>query len=167
MYGSCRLYFRYGQSGPVSGNVIDMISISFLPHLNAILNAAAALALLTGFVFIRRKNIAAHRRSMITAMAISAVFLVSYVTLRFYAPIFQFQGEGLIRPIYYTLLVSHVFLAMAIVPLVSITVFRALSARFDKHKKIARWTWPIWMYVSVTGIIVYLMLYQIYPGPEI
>ena len=144
-----------------------MISISVLPHLNAVLNAAAAIALLTGFVFIQRKNIDAHRRSMITAMAISALFLISHVTLRFYAPIFQFRGEGFIRPVYYTLLISHVILAMAIVPLVLITVFRALSARFDKHKKIARWTWPIWMYVSVSGILVYLMLYQIFPGTEV
>lgn len=144
-----------------------MTIVSTLPHLNAVLNAAAAVALLIGFIFIRRKNIDAHRRSMITAMAISAVFLISYVTLRFYAPIFEFRGEGFIRPIYYTLLVSHVLLAIAIVPLVIITVFRALSARFDKHKKIARWTWPIWMYVSVSGIVVYLMLYQIYTGPEV
>lgn len=144
-----------------------MTIVSTLPHLNAVLNAAAAVTLLIGFIFIRRKNIDAHRRSMITAMAISAVFLISYVTLRFYAPIFEFRGEGIIRPIYFTLLVSHVLLAIAIVPLVIITVFRALSARFDKHKKIARWTWPVWMYVSVSGIVVYLMLYQIYTGPEV
>ena len=146
---------------------MSMINVSILPHLNAVLNGAAAVVLLIGFYFIRRKNREAHRRAMLTAMAISALFLVSYVTLRFFAPIFQFQGQGIIRPVYFTLLASHVILAIAIVPLVAITVFRALSARFDRHRKIARWTWPIWMYVSVSGIVVYLMLYQIYPGPEI
>jgi uncharacterized membrane protein YozB (DUF420 family) len=100
---------------------------------------------------------------MISALIVSSLFLISYVTLRFYAPIFVFQGEGLIRVFYYTLLVSHVFLAIAIVPLVSITVIRALKDRFTAHKKIARLTWPIWMYVSISGIVVYLMLYQFYP----
>lgn len=140
-----------------------MLSVALLPHLNAVLNAIAACLLLGGFIFIKSGNKAAHRLCMISALCVSSVFLVGYVTLRFYAPIFQFQGEGIIRPIYYTLLISHVLLAMAIVPLVLITVLRAFKERFAAHKKIARWTWPIWMYVSVTGILVYLMLYQIYP----
>jgi uncharacterized membrane protein YozB (DUF420 family) len=95
------------------------------------------------------------------------LFLISYVTLRFFAPIFAFQGEGAIRIFYFSLLASHVVLAIAIVPLVSITLIRALSERFDAHRRIARWTWPVWMYVSVTGIIVYLMVYQIFPAPEV
>jgi putative membrane protein len=140
-----------------------MLSISDLPHLNAILNGVAGCFLLGGFIFIKFGNRHAHRLCMISALIVSSLFLISYVTLRFYAPIFVFQGEGLIRAFYYTLLVSHVFLAIAIVPLVSITVIRALKDRFTAHKKIARLTWPIWMYVSISGIVVYLMLYQFYP----
>lgn len=140
-----------------------MLSVSFLPHLNAILNAIAACFLLGGFVFIKSGNRYAHRLCMSAALIVSGVFLISYVTLRFYTPIFVFQGEGLVRVFYYILLVSHVFLAMAIVPLVLMTVIRALKDRFAAHKKIARWTWPIWMYVSLSGILVYLMLYQFYP----
>ncbi|MEE2761387.1 MAG: DUF420 domain-containing protein, partial [Pseudomonadota bacterium] len=90
-----------------------------------------------------------------------------YVTLRFYAPIFAFQGEGGVRIFYFSLLTSHVILAIAIVPLVGFTLLRALTGKFAQHKRIARWTWPIWMYVSVSGIAVYLMLYQIYPAPEV
>jgi uncharacterized membrane protein YozB (DUF420 family) len=100
---------------------------------------------------------------MISALIVSGLFLISYVTLRFYTPIFVFQGEGLIRIFYYILLISHVSLAIAIVPLVLFTVLRAFKERFEAHKKIARWTWPIWMYVSISGILVYLMLYQLYP----
>lgn len=135
-----------------------------LPHVNAILNAVAACFLLAGFVFIRRGDRNAHRAVMTGAAIVSGIFLVSYVTLRIYAPIFQFAGQGLIRPIYYALLISHVVLAMAIVPLVALTLTRALTRRFDAHKRIARIAWPVWMYVSLSGIVVYLMLYQIYPA---
>ena len=137
-----------------------------LPHVDAILNAIAACFLSAGFYFIRRGNRDAHRASMIGAAIVSGIFLVSYVTLRMYAPIFHFTGQGVIRPIYYTLLISHVILAMVIVPLVVLTLTRALRGRFDAHKRIARITWPIWMYVSVSGIVVYLMLYQIYPAAQ-
>ena len=140
-----------------------MLSVALLPHLNAILNAIAGCFLLAGFVFIKFGNSSAHRLCMISALIVSGLFLISYVTLRFYTPIFVFQGEGLIKIFYYILLVSHVLLAMAIVPLVLFTVLRAFKERFAAHKKIARWTWPIWMYVSVSGILVYLMLYQLYP----
>ena len=140
-----------------------MLSVSVLPHLNAILNAIAACFLMGGFIFIKSGNRYAHRLCMSAALIVSSLFLISYVTLRFYTPIFVFQGEGLIRTFYYVLLISHVFLAMAIVPLVLMTVARAFKERFAAHKKIARWTWPIWMYVSVSGILVYLMLYQLYP----
>ena len=135
-----------------------------LPHVNALLNAVAACFLLAGFIFIRRGNRTAHRTAMIGAAIVSGIFLVSYVTLRMYAPIFHFAGHGFIRPIYYALLISHVILAMAIVPLAALTLIRALRQRFDKHKRIARITWPVWMYVSLSGIVVYLMLYQIYPA---
>ncbi len=140
-----------------------MLSVSLLPHLNAILNATAACFLMAGFVFIKSGNRYAHRLCMSAALVVSSVFLISYVTLRFYSPIFVFQGEGLVRVFYYILLISHVLLAMAIVPLVLTTVMRAFKDRFAAHKKIARWTWPIWMYVSLSGILVYLMLYQFYP----
>lgn len=101
---------------------------------------------------------------MTGAAIVSGIFLISYVTLRMYAPIFHFAGQGFIRPIYYALLISHVILAIVIVPLVALTLTRALTRRFDKHKRIARIAWPIWMYVSISGILVYLMLYQIYPA---
>tara|TARA_B100000315_G_C14593089_1_gene597026 strand:+ start:5013 stop:5456 length:444 start_codon:yes stop_codon:yes gene_type:complete len=140
-----------------------MLSVSVLPHLNAILNGIAACLLTGGFIFIKSGNRLAHRRCMVAALTVSGLFLISYVTLRFYAPIFVFQGDGVIRIFYYILLISHVLLAMAIVPLVLFTVLRAFKDRFTAHKKIARWTWPVWMYVSVSGILVYLMLYQLYP----
>jgi putative membrane protein len=141
--------------------------IAVLPHVNAGLNAAAAICLLIGFVLIRCGAKRAHRTFMLTATGISGLFLVSYVTLRFFAPIFAFQGEGAIRIFYFSLLATHVVMAMAIVPLVGLTLYRALSGNFDKHRRIARWTWPVWMYVSVTGIAVYLMLYQFFPGHEV
>jgi putative membrane protein len=140
-----------------------MLSVSVLPHLNAVLNGIAACLLISGFFFIKSGNRFAHRWCMVAALTVSGLFLISYVTLRFYTPIFVFQGEGAIRIFYYILLISHVLLAMAIVPLVLITVLRAFKDRFAAHKKIARWTWPVWMYVSVSGILVYLMLYQLYP----
>lgn len=144
-----------------------MNAIEILPHVNAGLNAAAAVCLSIGFVLIRAGAKRAHRAFMLTAASISALFLISYVTLRFFAPIFAFQGEGAIRIFYFSLLASHVVMAMAIVPLAGLTLYRGLSGKFDQHRRIARWTWPVWMYVSVTGIAVYLMLYQFFPGPEV
>ena len=140
-----------------------MMSVSILPHLNVLLNAIAACLLLSGFIFIKSGNSHAHRLCMIAALTVSSVFLISYVAHRFNAPIFVFPGEGLVRIFYYVLLISHVICAILIVPMVIITVTRIAKDRVAAHKKIAKWTWPIWMYVSVTGIIVYWMLYQIYP----
>lgn len=136
-----------------------------LPHLNAALNATATCFLIAGYVFIRRRDRRAHRICMLTCACVSGVFLVGYVTLRFNAPIFPFGGQGSVRILYYAILVSHVLLAMSLVPLVGITLFRALKERFERHRRLARWTWPIWFYVSVTGIVVYVMLYQLYPAP--
>ncbi len=141
-----------------------MFSISILPHLNAILNAIAACFLLGGFFYIKSGNRHAHKRCMIIALTVSSLFLISYVIHRFYVPIFVFQGEGTIRLLYYILLISHVFLAILIVPMIAITVLYAFREKFIAHKKIAKWTWPIWMYVSISGIIVYVMLYQLYPA---
>lgn len=137
-----------------------MLRLEYLPALNAILNFASASLLVTGFVFIRHKNVAAHHRCMLSAFFVSSVFLVSYVIDHLYTGSTPFPGQGLVRPVYFTLLISHTVLAIVIVPLVLITLSRALRARFDKHKKIARWTLPLWFYVSITGVVVYLMLYR-------
>ncbi len=142
------------------------MDVSALPHVNAVLNGIAACFLMLGYVLIRRGEKDKHRKAMIAAASVSALFLVSYITLRFHAPVFEFRGEGVIRPIYYALLISHVILSVCIVPLVLLTLYRALRGTFDLHRRVARWAWPAWMYVSVTGIVVYLMLYQVYP-PEV
>jgi uncharacterized membrane protein YozB (DUF420 family) len=138
-----------------------MISISDLPTVNAILNATSAVLITVGFVLIRRKRIGAHRACMIGAFCVSSLFLISYLTYHYYHGSTKFTGQGWIRPVYFSLLISHTTLAATIVPLVLITLYRALRERFDRHKRIARWTFPIWLYVSVTGVIVYLMLYQL------
>jgi putative membrane protein len=145
------------------------MSISDLPAVNASLNGLSAIFLTAGFIFIRKKNIVAHKRCMISAFCTSVVFLVCYVTYHSYryyvlhiGPT-RFENPLWFRPYYLVLLISHSILAAAIVPMVLITLSRALRKKFDKHKKIARWTWPIWMYVSVTGVAVYLLLYQIFP----
>jgi putative membrane protein len=136
-----------------------------LAPLNATLNAIAATLLLAGFVFIRQRRIRAHRRCMLTAFGVSALFLASYLTYHYQVGDVRFAGQGWVRPVYFTILITHVALAIAIVPLAIITLNRALAARFDAHRRIARWTWPLWMYVSVTGVVVYLMVYRIYGPP--
>jgi uncharacterized membrane protein YozB (DUF420 family) len=137
---------------------------SYLPHLNAILNATCALLLLSGYSFIRAGRVAAHRVCQISAVVVSILFLTSYITYHLHHGTTRFAGEGLARPIYFTILISHTILAIAIVPLVAVTLYRALHADFLRHRRIARLTFPLWLYVSVTGVIVYLMLYQIYPS---
>ena len=140
------------------------MSISQLPALNAMLNSVSAILLIMGFLFIRRKNIKAHRASMISAFVTSTLFLTSYLIYHFSKELgpTRFQGEGIVRPVYYFILITHTILAVAIVPMVFVTFSRALKKRFDQHRRVARWTLPIWLYVSVTGVIVYLMLYQLY-----
>ena len=137
-----------------------MFSVTSLPHLNALLNTVSAALLLTGYRFIRKRNVAAHKRCMLAALGSSGLFLVSYLVYHFSVGSVRFQGQGWIRTVYFAVLVSHTVLATAIVPLVVITVVRALSERFDKHRAIARWTLPLWIYVSATGVVVYWMLYQ-------
>jgi putative membrane protein len=131
--------------------------------LNATLNGASAVLLACGYAAIRSRKIQLHKKCMISAFLVSCAFLVSYVTyhLRIHQVI-HFQGTGWIRPVYFTLLTSHTILAIVIVPLILITLRRAWLARFDKHRLIARWTLPLWFYVSVTGVIVYFMVYVIY-----
>ncbi len=136
------------------------MSISDLPALNASLNALASLFLLAGFVFVRQKRVEAHRLCMLAALATSVLFLASYVVYHANIGSRPFTGTGPIRVVYFAILISHVILAIAIVPLVLITVSRALARRFDQHRRIARITWPLWMYVSITGVLVYLMLYR-------
>lgn len=134
--------------------------IHILPVVDATLNAASAVLLLCGFYFIRRKNIAAHRACMLSAFAVSALFLICYLTYHYFHGVTRFGGHGAIRTFYFSLLGSHTILALVIVPLVLTTLYRALRGRFDRHRQIARWTLPLWIYVSVTGVVVYWVLYQ-------
>jgi uncharacterized membrane protein YozB (DUF420 family) len=138
--------------------------ISYLPHLNACLNGTSALLLFSGYRFIRAGNVTAHRACQLTAFTVSILFLASYLTYHYHHGTTRFQGTGLVRPIYFTILTSHTILAIVIVPLVMMTLYRALRQDFVRHRRIARITLPIWLYVSITGVIVYLMLYQIYPS---
>lgn len=145
------------------------MSIHDLPAVNASLNALSAIFLTLGFIFIHRKNISAHKCCMISAFVTSCVFLMCYLTYHTYLGVVlhrgptKFLNPSWFRPIYLTILLTHTILAIIIVPLILITLWRAKKERFELHKKIARWTWPLWMYVSVTGVIVYWLLYVKYP----
>ncbi len=136
-------------------------------ELNASLNGTSGVLLLAGFTMIRQGRVQAHKRCMISAFIVSSVFLVSYVIYHIRVGNIFFQGQGWIRPVYFTILISHVLLAIAIVPLAIITLSRALKEKFDRHRRIARWTFPLWLYVSVTGVVVYLMLYQLYSPAKV
>lgn len=138
------------------------LPLSALPALNATLNATCALLLGAGFLFIRRRKILAHKICMVSAFTVSVLFLVSYLTYHYHVGSVKFEGQGWIRPVYFAILISHTILAAVILPLALVTLSRALAARFDKHVKIARWTLPIWLYVSVTGVVVYWLLYHLY-----
>ena len=135
-----------------------------LPAVNATLNATSAICLLTGFVLIKQKRIAAHRAAMLTACTSSLLFLVSYLTYHAFAGTTRFAGTGLSRPIYFTSLLTHTVLAVVVVPLAILSVVNGLRMRVPQHRRVARWTFPVWMYVSVTGVLVYLFLYQFYPS---
>jgi uncharacterized membrane protein YozB (DUF420 family) len=135
-----------------------------LPAVNATLNAVSAGFLAGGYWYIRRNRQQAHRNCMLAAVATSTLFLVSYLTYHFLVhTVTRFQNPTWFRPIYLFILLTHTILATALVPMVGITLFRALKQRFDPHRRIARWTWPVWLYVSVTGVLIYLLLYQIFP----
>jgi uncharacterized membrane protein YozB (DUF420 family) len=131
---------------------------------NASLNAVSGILLATGYICIRRRRILAHKVCMVSAVTVSLVFLVSYIVYHVQVGSVRFSGQGWIRPVYFAILGSHTVLAAAIVPLAAITLTRALREQFDRHRKIARWTLPVWFYVSVTGVVIYLLLYEIY-GP--
>jgi uncharacterized membrane protein YozB (DUF420 family) len=138
------------------------VTLADLPAVNATLNAISAVLLLIGYRLIRQRRIDAHRRVMISAFATSTLFLICYLIYHANVGARPFPGQGSIRLVYFAVLISHVVLAATVPPLALITLIRGLRARYDKHRRIARWTLPIWLYVSVTGVIVYVMLYQMY-----
>lgn len=138
------------------------VDFSFLPPLHASLNALAAIILLAAYWFIRRKNIVAHRRSIYAAMVCSALFLLSYVLYHFTTPETRYGGEGVVRYVYFFILITHVVLAAVILPFILLTFTRAYTNQFERHKKMARWVFPLWLYVAVTGPICYLMLKPYY-----
>ena len=139
-----------------------MTDYSVFPALNAILNGTSFALLSAGYRFIRKKQVTRHRACMVAAVSTSSVFLVSYLYYHWHVGSVHFQGTGWVRPLYFTILISHTLLAASLVGLVPITLARALRERFDRHRAIARWTLPIWMYVSVTGVVIYLMLYHLF-----
>lgn len=137
-----------------------MIHISDLATVNAVLNATAAILIGTGFYFIKQKNIRAHKACMIAAVAVSSVFLTSYLIYHYNVRSVRFTKQGWIRDVYFPLLLTHTILAAVALPMVLRTLFLAVKGRFPKHVRAAKWTFPVWMYVSVTGVVVYLLLYH-------
>lgn len=137
--------------------------LAYFPVLNASLNGTSAVLLLTGHVLISQRRVVAHRICMIAAVVASALFLACYLFFHYQAGNIRFLGQGWARPVYFAILISHVTLAIVIVPLAIVTLTRGLKAKYGPHRAIARWTWPLWMYVSVTGVIVYFMLYRWFP----
>ncbi|HUF40386.1 MAG TPA: DUF420 domain-containing protein [Verrucomicrobiae bacterium] len=140
------------------------MTASNLPDLNAALNSLSAVFLFAGYLYIRAKNREAHRKCMLAAFGCSILFLISYLIYHFQVGSVAFKGQGWIRPVYFTILITHTILATAVVPLALVTLVRALRENYDAHRRIARWTLPIWLYVSVTGVIVYWMLYWLVPS---
>ncbi len=141
-----------------------MFSVSDLPLVNAFLNTTSAIFLLFGHRFIRRGDRKRHKAMMLGAFTASALFLISYLTYHALQGTRHFQGEGVVRSLYLLILGTHTILAAVVVPMALLTLYRGLKGRYDQHRRIARWTYPVWLYVSVTGVIIYLMLYQIWPG---
>jgi len=139
-----------------------MIDYSTLPAVNATLNATSGIFLLTGYVLIKKRQINAHRNAMLAAFASSTLFLTSYLVYHYHAGSRPFPGVGAIRLVYFAILISHVLLAIAILPLAISTLTKGLRGQYVRHKRVAKWTFPLWMYVSVTGVVVYVMLYQLY-----
>lgn len=139
------------------------MSISDLPAVNASLNALATVLLVLGYVLIKKKRRQAHQRTMVTAFGVSVVFLICYLVYHFNTRVMtQFAGPAALKPIYLVMLISHVILAAAVPPLCLVTLYRAWRGQFDRHRRIARITFPIWLYVSVTGVLIYLALYQLF-----
>lgn len=141
-----------------------MIDYTLLPGVNASLNGLSGCFLVIGYLAIRNGHATLHRRFMLSAFTTSALFLISYLTYHFQVQFTPFQGQGAARIVYYAILIPHVVLAVVMVPMILVTLKRGLTGHFDKHRPLARWTLPIWLYVSVTGVLVYLMLYVWYPN---
>jgi|SRR6266700_394536 len=139
-----------------------MADYSVFPVLNATLNGTSAVLIMTGRLLIGRKQVQLHRLCMIAAVVTSSVFLISYLYYHAHVGSVHFPGQGWARAIYFTILISHTLLAAAVVPLVLLSLNYGLRSRFDRHRRISRWTFPVWLYVSITGVVVYIMLYQIY-----
>ena len=139
-----------------------MTDYSLFPTLNAVLNGTSFVLLSAGYGFIRRKQVQRHRACMVAAVISSSLFLISYLYYHAHVGSVRFQGTGWVRPLYFTILISHTLLAASLVVLVPVTLARALRERFDRHRALARWTLPVWMYVSVTGVVIYLMLYHLF-----
>jgi uncharacterized membrane protein YozB (DUF420 family) len=136
------------------------VTIYDLPAVNATLNAVSTVLLVAGYILIRARKPELHRKVMLAAFAVSAVFLACYLFYHYHAGSVRFTRQGLVRPIYFTILITHIVLAAAVLPLALVTLSRGLQARYQRHRAIARWTLPIWLYVSVTGVLVYVLLYQ-------
>jgi len=140
-----------------------MLDINDLPHVIAALNGTTVAFLSAGFYFIRRGQWRRHRACMLSALGASAAFLVVYLVYKLNSGFARFGGEGVVRVVYFTILIAHILGAMAITVLVPMTVYRALSGRFAQHRRLARWTWPLWMYVGISGVVVYVMAVHLYP----
>jgi putative membrane protein len=140
------------------------MDITLLPAVNAALNSICATLLVTGYFFIKRNNVRAHRACMAAAFMTSLLFLISYLTYHFYHGATGFKGTGWVRPLYFTILITHTILAAVIVPFVLMTLYRAWMNDIARHRRVARWTLPMWLYVSVTGVVVYVMLYHVFPS---
>ncbi len=138
------------------------LDYNIFPALNASLNGASAVLITSGRLLIRRQRVRLHRACMIAAVSSSTLFLVSYLYYHVHVGSVHFPGQGWVRPLYFTILFSHTFLAAIVVPMVVLSLSYGLREKFDRHRRIARWTFPVWLYVSITGVVVYVMLYQIY-----
>lgn len=136
----------------------------FLPHLNGVLNAATSITLIAGFIFIKNEKVSYHKMAMIVSFILGTFFLISYVTYHSLVPSTSFGGIGWVKIVYYFFLLSHILLAIVVVPLVLLAFYHALNSDFDRHKKIVKYTFPVWLYVSITGVIVYLMISRYYTG---
>jgi putative membrane protein len=142
-----------------------VVDITDLPSINAFLNATSATLLIAGYFFIRQRNTPAHQQCMVAAFVVSILFLISYLIYHYHAGTTRFAGPDWVRRVYLSILFSHTVLAALVPFLAVVTLFRAWKERFKKHRAIARWTFPIWLYVSVTGVVIYVMLYHLYPPP--
>ncbi|AKQ47655.1 membrane protein [Rufibacter radiotolerans] len=146
---------------PQTGKLGDL-DVSFLPKLHAVLNSLTAISLIIGYYQIKRQNWRYHRFAMVTAFVLSTFFLISYVTYHYQAAPTTYGGEGALKMVYYFILITHIILAAVIVPLVLLSVYFAVSEQFVRHKRVSRWTFPLWLYVAITGVLVYLMISPYY-----